>query len=393
MTMRNNKKITFISYHNWKTKRHGGFHQFAEYASRNGYDVIFFSFSRPYYTFFKKEERLNANVLKDLSRGVCYSDGSRVLYNITWPTLALPGYLRKYLPGSVNKWLMTHSLIPFSSFQSKWLKGTDVFVFESCDAVYLLDLIKKYYNSSKIIYRPSDPIVDLPSERYLIDAERRLMISADKVFLVNEESRELYRTRYGQDYNDQKAIVIPNGVDVSAYLKNYDCPEVLDYPKTSLYVGVFAVDWKLIEYAARQLTDVRFVVVNPNAPSEDEGLIIHRNSNIIYVPGINPETVPQWVKSARVIMQPFPENNVFSRRIGLSLTAMHYKAMAAKKPIIAHMVKKSMERYGLVVTETKEQFTSSIKDAMKLETMEYNYDIKDNDWSLLCEKFLNEISK
>lgn len=35
------KKITFITYHNWKTKRHGGFHQFAEYTCKQGIETVF----------------------------------------------------------------------------------------------------------------------------------------------------------------------------------------------------------------------------------------------------------------------------------------------------------------------------------------------------------------
>lgn len=47
-------KITFITYHNWETKRHGGFHAFAEYTCRLGIETMFFSFSRPYYIRWKK---------------------------------------------------------------------------------------------------------------------------------------------------------------------------------------------------------------------------------------------------------------------------------------------------------------------------------------------------
>lgn len=393
MSITNKRKITFVTYHNWRSKRHGGFHQFADYFSKVGYDVIFFSFSRPYYTIFKKEERQNARVLKSLTKGEQYNNGEGYVLNITWPTLALPGYLRKYLPGSINKWLMTNSFIRFSKIQDKWLNGSSCFIFESCDAVFLLDLVKKYNPKAKIFYRPSDPIVDLPSEDYLIEAERKMLLAADLTILVNEESRELYHTKFGQSYNDRKAVVIPNGVDVEAYLKHYDCPEVLDYPKTALYVGVFAVDWTLLKEAALSLPDIRFVIVNPNIPSNSDEKIINSVDNLYYVPGINPTEVPKWVTNASIIIQPFPKDNIFSRRIGLSLTAMHYKSIAANKPIIAHMVKKSMENYGLCVTETTEEFIEAVKRGIDVKVKKYNYDVRINDWTQLCERFKAAVEK
>lgn len=34
-------KITFVTFHNWKTKRQGGFHKFAERCSLEGHEVVF----------------------------------------------------------------------------------------------------------------------------------------------------------------------------------------------------------------------------------------------------------------------------------------------------------------------------------------------------------------
>ena len=385
------KKITFITYHNWETKRHGGFHQFAKYAAEKGNEVVFFSFSRPYYSVLKHEERLNATVLKKLNKGLEYRVGKGVLFNVTWPTLALPGNIRNFFPDRVNVWLMTHSFKPFRCFQKQWLEGSDCFVFESCDAVYLLEDIKKYNPQAKIIYRPSDPIADLPSERYLIASEKKMLKCADKIILVNAESRDLYRIKFNEDYDDNKAIVIKNGVEVEAYYKKYPIPSILDYPKTAVYIGVFAVDWRLLQYAAKSLPDIRFVIVNPNLLSSYEQAIIDNNENLFYIQGISPDEVPKWVTNASIIIQPYPEGNVFSKRIGLSLTAMHYKAMAANKPIVSHMIKKSMEKYGLFVTETFSQFVDAVRHSIDIVEVKYSYDIKQNDWDILCAKFIEEI--
>ena len=141
------------------------------------------------------------------------------------------------------------------------------------------------------------------------------------------------------------------------------------------------------------LPEIRFVIVNPNLPSGGDEKIINSVDNLYYVPGISPTDVPKWVTNASVIIQPFPKDNIFSRRIGLSLTAMHYKAMAANKPIIAHMVKKSMEKYGLCVTETSAEFIDAVKRGVDVGLKKYNYDVNRNDWSQLCERFKTEVEK
>ena len=64
-------KITFITTHNWDTKRQGGFHKFAEATAQAGIDTVFFSFPRPYYGLLMKREQLNPKVIKLLKKGFC----------------------------------------------------------------------------------------------------------------------------------------------------------------------------------------------------------------------------------------------------------------------------------------------------------------------------------
>lgn len=71
-------KIVFVTYHNWETKRHGGFHALAEFACQNGHDVVFFSFSRPFKIFRAHDERLNKEVLKKLIKGIKYKVGGGI---------------------------------------------------------------------------------------------------------------------------------------------------------------------------------------------------------------------------------------------------------------------------------------------------------------------------
>ena len=61
-------KITFITTHNWDTKRQGGFHKFAEATAAAGIETVFFSFPRPYYGLFMKREQLNPQIIKLLKQ-------------------------------------------------------------------------------------------------------------------------------------------------------------------------------------------------------------------------------------------------------------------------------------------------------------------------------------
>lgn len=385
------KKITFVTYHNWETKRHGGFHQFAKYTAEQGNEVVFFSFSRPYYSMLKNDERLNVTVLKQLSRGLKYNVGKGVLYNVTWPTLALPGNMRNWFPNKVSGWFMTHSFKPFGFFKRKWLEGTDCFVFESCDALFMLDKIQRNFPNAKIVYRPSDPVVDISNERALVEAEHQMLLKADLILLVNEESREVYKKAFPK-YDDSKAIVISNGVELSDYRKTYPVPPIMQGKKTALYVGLFDMEWDLIIEAATKLPEITFIVVNPNQLASNIEEKIEAFGNIKYVPGIKPSEVVQWVTNANLMMQPYPQNK-FSDKLSLSLTSKNYKAMAAGKPIVAYMIPKSLERYGLIVADTYEEFIEAVKENVDKKDYKYNIDLAGKDWDYLCEKFLKLIEE
>ena len=62
------KKITFLTGHNWKSNRLGGFHKFAEEALKHSIEVVFFSFPRPYYSYFQHQELYNKKTIKHVSR-------------------------------------------------------------------------------------------------------------------------------------------------------------------------------------------------------------------------------------------------------------------------------------------------------------------------------------
>lgn len=387
------KKISFISYHNWETKRHGGFHQFAKVAAEKGIETVFFSFSRPYYIVFKNEERLNPHVLKNLRHGVDYKVGNGILHNVTWPTLAIPGGLRKYFPYKLNEWLMTRSLTPFKKFKDKWLKDTDCFVFESCEAVLLAKKIKKEFPHAKIIYRPSDPLWEFSNDFFNIRGEATMIEIADRILTVNEESIDGYQYKFPDTFDKSKFKCIPNGVDLKEYQKHYDTPELLNYPHTACYIGSFLPDWQLLQMAANAIPELRFIIITPHKLDKETQKLVNSLANLIYIDGIPSVEVPKWITNCNIVIQPFPATYGRSHKLSMGLTAQNYKAIAANKPIVTYNIPLKLSKYGLITTDKPIEFINGLKYAMSIsqDINRYsNFDIKSRDWNYLCQEFIKE---
>lgn len=380
-------KIVFVTFHNWETKRIGGFHKFAEASARDGNEVVFFSFPRPYYIYLKHEERLNRHVLNTLRKGRIYNIGGGViLTNITWPTLRLPQPLYRWMPNIINHWLNTHSFVSFDKFNAKYLAQTDVFVFESNAGEEIFDLIKKYHPNSKYIYRPSDPrMIDGASEEIRL-LEEHVMLKSDCVFIVNKAGLTLYQNKI-KDFDKRiKSVLLPNGVDTDKFKKRYPCPIALQRTNTALYVGARVIEWHLILLAAKKCPDINFVIVCPETPPSyflESSLI-----NLQYIPGIPSDEVAMWVTNCDVYIVPNPKGWYKSKPWGI--TAKYYQAMAAQRPIIAFDDTDELKQYGVAVAHSYEDFIDKLQITVaNKNTCQYNYAGKD--WKVVTDLFLKHI--
>lgn len=385
-------KITFISFHNWETNRQGGFHKFAESCAMAGMDVVFFSFSRPYYTFYKKDERRNFSVIRRLCRGVAYNivNSNVPIKNFTWPTFQLPYRLQMFLPDCINDWLNTHSFVPFDRIEKEHLCNTDIFVLESCEAVELFDILKRYNPESKFIYRPSDPLVALHNSKYyrnIINKEWNVLQKSDLTFLVNEEGLKLYRTHYPNFDSLVKYKILSNGVDFSKYRMNYVKPQLLQLPNTILYVGAREIEWDLVLYAAERTPDCNYIVVCPEKPPIH--FVKTPLKNVFFVNGIPSDEVPSWVTNCDLVMVPNPKG--WYKTWPWGITAKYYQAMSAGKKIVAFEDTESLKKYGVLVSYTYDDFVMSVKNAMNLCNSQLSYDIQDKDWKFITQRFVSEI--
>ncbi|MGI5117648.1 hypothetical protein [Treponema sp. SP13] len=412
------KKIVFITTHNWDTRRQGGFHKFAQATCLSGIEIVFFSFPRPYYGLFMKREQLNRNVIKTLSKGKYYAvknsqvaeelnEGeqltennfyiqtdkgkSKKLLNITYPTFRLPDSAGRFLSDKVMNWLLVHSLKSFKKFCKKYFSGADCFVFESCEGVAFIDILKKFFPEAKMIYRPSDPMVYATVPERVKNLERNILYKADLSLIVNEEGVNCYKKTIADFESKVHYEILSNGIDLASYTQKYPVPTMLQKQNTILYVGAWEVEWNLLFFAAQRNLDYNYIVVCPNYPSPAIQKKVSQIKNLFYIPGIKPNEVPSWITNCKVVMVPYQTN--FYRDRPLGITAKYYQAMAANKPIVAYCDTPKLRDVGISVTYSYEDFIKEVQIAMNKDSCTYQFDLQGRDWSEICNKFIKACEK
>jgi len=385
-------KIVFITYHNWQTKRHGGFHALAEYACRVGHSVVFLSFSRPLklLRINLNDERLNKDIVKKLIKGVKYRVGDKYITNVTWPTISLWGKMRRYAPKWLNDWMDYNSFIPFWFFSQKWLKGTNCFVLESNESIMLYDKLRKYHPHAMITYRPSDPIIDSnPSDKLLCDKELDILPKFDMSFIPNEEGVQLYRDSIPNFDDVCKCCILPNGVYLEDYQRSYSRPSRMKDGKSVTYIGVENIEWQLVIEAATQLSSLTFYIIMPTNPPKFFLDASQSLSNLVFISGIPHSEVPAWVINSDVLMSPL-YSGCHEMRKSLHLTAKNIKPIAAKKPCVTYCNNPLLAQYGITTTYTYSDFIFAIKQAIEENgRREYNFDLKNYDWNIIGQRFLS----
>ncbi|WP_147645054.1 GumK N-terminal domain-containing glycosyltransferase [Treponema pectinovorum] len=391
------KKIVFITTHNWDTKRQGGFHKFAEATCLSVIETIFFSFPRPYYALFMKREQLNKDVIKTLSKGKYYdciqgNEGkTNRLLNITYPTFRLPDSAGRFLSDKVMNWLLMHSFKSFKRFCKKYFEGTDCFVFESCEGIAFIDILKDYFPEAKMIYRPSDPMVYATVPQRVKNLEKNILYKADLSLIVNQEGIDSYKKTIEDFESKVRYEILSNGIDIASYTKKYPVPQMLQKPNTVLYVGAWEVEWELLFLAAETNPDFNYIVVCPNYPSPAIQKKVCQFKNLFYVPGIKPYEVPAWITNCKVVMVPYRTDFYKDRPLGI--TAKYYQAMAAQKPIVAYCDTPKLKDVGISVNYSYEDFIKQVQLAMNKNSCTYQFDLQGRDWSEICKKFIKACEK
>ena len=383
------KKIVFITVQSWHTKRLGGFHKFAEASCEHGIETVFFSFPRPYYGFFMKNELYNRKSIKALIKGIDYQVGNSILHNITIPTLRFPNSFDRFLGERMMNTLLKFSFSSFKRFAKKWFLGTDVFVFESADGIVFIDKLKKMFPQAKFVYRPSDVMMYDGALPRFANLEEHIMKEVDLNLFVHPGYEQFYSSKISDFYETIKFKTISNGVDIEPFEKKYEIPEELKKNNTALYIGAWKVDWELIFKVAEIKQNFNFIIICPNQPENTTLERIKGYSNVIYIPGILPKEIPMWLTNCDVFIIPY-EKGVRTNR-GFGITAKYYQAMAAKKPIVAYNEIPQVAEVGIPVVHTTEDFIAELEKAMLSPVVAYNFDLESKRWSNLKKVFVETL--
>ncbi|WP_297092254.1 hypothetical protein [uncultured Draconibacterium sp.] len=386
-----NKKIVFLTYHNWEAKRQGGFHKFAEHSAKVGYNTVFFSFPRQFWTLFRKTDTFNYKKIVKLLRGVFYEINDHSLFNGTVLSLGLPIPPRyfKYFPASILNFFERITIPGLGRYATQHFSNAEYFVFESTASVLLYNSIKKLFPNSKIIYRPSDPLIAFDYGKRFRKQELELLKNADLVLLVNKDGLELYK----KEFTNFEALVnykiISNGVDIKQFKHKYPKPKQLNIPNTVLYVGARPIDWEMLLAASKKSKVINFIIVCPLEIPRTFQESYKKQDNIIHIKGIERSSVPQWITNADVIMVPNPR--YWYERYPWGITAKYYQAIAAQKPIVSYHDTEELKDLNIPVTFDSDTFISEIENALQKKRINYPFDLKQKDWSYVCNSFIEAI--
>lgn len=380
----------FISWHNWKTKRQGGFHHFATAFCENDYNVGFVSFPRPWYGLILRRERINARVILRLLKGIYYEIAGRKLWNFTCPTLAIPNPIIRNI---FHRDISIFDTITFPDLVKRCrnkLSNVNVIIYESCLGVLLFESFRRAFPEAIHVYRPSDPLVaEQKYGKQVREAEEKMLGRADLVLLVNEEGKKLYQNNFPHVHlSESRVMIVPNGVDLAAFYKKYDRP--VEYPDKpiALYLGTMNPEWECLFKAAKALPEVCFCIICPESPPRQVLKEIEMY-NCVYIPGIKPEKVPQYVTNCDIMTIAYPRD--MWKYWPWGLQAKFMQGMAANKVIIGRNMDPNLRKYGIVVADSDEEFICRIQEALRDNITHYNFDLRNRDWQKLKQLFFERI--
>lgn len=385
-------KILFITYHSWNSKRQGGFHKFAEHALRNGHEVVFFSFPRPFLFLLRSAPTYNFRNVLPLLKGKWVPVGSRRLLAITCINASLAIYtkINRYLKGSLFEKFERTTFPSLKTTHRNAFQGATHVVIESTSAITLFERLRRLLPEAKFIYRPSDPLLAFQSERRLHRIERIVLVNSDLVLLVNKEGETIYKHNL-VNWESVQSTILSNGVDITPFRQTWPMPAVLSKKNTALYVGARPIDWQMLFEAASLTPEINYVIVSPKVPSNRILNKVKESININYVPGISRSDVARWITNANCIIVPNPRG--WYRDAPWGVTAKYYQAMAANKPIVAYEDSESLIDLGIPVTYSVGSFVQEIRLALKKTKVSYDFDFQSIEWSSLSNSFLTSLEK
>ena len=379
--------VIVVSFHDWQSKRAAGFHRIGEALLESGYNVYFVSHYRPFFlALFNKDEVNSLKNWRALMGGIITNKKGQRLINFTALNLALPGPLRRGFLKRVNVWLqeLANHLLAKKCYQL--CPSPECIVIESGSSITAYPMLKQAYPEVRFVYRPSDPSIGgLNPSKALLAIERKLVLEADTVCLVNHEGRQMYLDN-GYKLSSEKTYILPNGIDIKSFGSKYEAPKELSVAQSVCYVGGHPPDWRPILTLADKRPGLRIVIVCPERLGADVAAEIELRPELIYIEGVLPEQVSAYVTNASVIIIPYPDGWA-TRPLGMHGKLM--QAMYANKHIVATNLDPALRAEGIYIEATSESFSERVIDLLSSPTPKYQFDFSERDWSTFKRNFID----
>lgn len=342
-------------------------------ALLKSHNVDFIKYPNYMHEFFKSEyemgpktTKINDHILTEIapiSIGIPYIEK---LFN--WAPKVIFDFLR-------NQTLNIYPNIEFNNYKN--------IILESGKPVFFIDSIPK---SKNIIYRQSDPIeLILSNNNSFIELEHKVLERADLVLTVNKKIMSFYKNNYPKYFSKMK--LWKNGFQIPEYQN-----KVNPYNKNNnaVYLGLSPIDYKLLQFIADNHKDIDFHIIGPYKDKLNY-------ENVKFHGFMNSEQYINYIKFADFAFVPYIYWDALE---WVSVTSKFLLFMKFNLPIITmnYGNLKSLEKYGALLVNNKEEFSHKIKDIKKgdFESKHYNINIskynKKNRINKLDEIFSNNFA-
>ncbi len=253
--------------------------------------------------------------------------------------------------------------------------------------VSLSQMIKQRFYCSFLIYRQSDPLIFVAKNAWLCEEEKKLMNSADQIWVPNILIKNLLDPSWAE-----KVRVLGNPIkDVGepffdrAIKSGAEKTEFSKYDYTGIYYGKFGIDIELIFRLAIRTPKVKYIIYGDYTCSKGQNC----PDNVVFAGFCSLELIMCELKRADFLFLPYLSRGIINRL--LFITAKILSAKKYQKPVIAINVAPELKDVGIYVASNEDQFVSFVCQVQELSPP--NIDISNYDEKVIFAHALELIEE
>ncbi len=378
-------KAIITSSHLWESSSKVGLHFFGEHLLKRGFDIFWLTIPFSFLSLLKpinfKEKLKKLKIV--LKKGEKYKIYEKDLINFLVLSAFHPVKGVPFLEGNFvakNYLKFSFPLLSFLLARYDFLKN-QILLFDAggiCGWPY-------FKSKSKLkIYRLNDLILGFKGQsKGKINLEREIIKKADLILAVTESLLEYAFKIRG---SKEGIYLLPNGVEIERYKKDYPLPsEYQNIPAPrAVFVGavMYWFYWELVIEVAKKLKNVSFVIIGP-------GQVPERIPPNIYFLGPKPyQKIPAYLQHSDLGLIPFRNLPVIEK---MEKPLKFYEYLAAGLPVVSTSFGqlKKMAPYAIFGNNFQE-FSKGIEKALeysKEEREKLKEVAKQFSWNKIFEDF------